>query len=487
MRITISKGLTLAVASMLVLIGRAEVRAETAGYYSYSAPPVGQVSEIQDLRNRLDAYERELTSLRDAVNQTPAWQTAHAGGMIEDQGGPKEVPIITKPTHKIGGRIYWDNLWASQSATNMTAANGPGNLRNRTRFDTARIYIEGQVFENVNYKFQMAFGESMFPVFKDVYIQVNELPLLGHFRVGHFKEPFGLEQSTSSRFITFMERTLADMYVPARNQGLMAFNSIYDSDNAHWYLGTFRSESSDREPDDQEDGADWVVTGRIAWCPIYDEPSGGRYVIHVGAAGSYRNYGDETVRYVQDVGLDLTSATTTVGLFVDTDPVMVDDVTLLGFEAAAIWGPVHIAGEFIQSRMRLTGGGDAILNGGYVEVGYFLTGENRGYNRSSQSFDRVKPFEPFFRVRTTDGICRGRGAWQIAYRWARTDATDGAVTGGSFENHSLGVNWYLNSHARIMANFIHATNYVTPTTAGPVGGVNGGSANAFGMRFQIDY
>jgi len=62
--------------------------------------------------------------------------------------------------------------------------------------------------------------------FKDVYVQVLELPLLGNVRVGHFKECFGLEDLTSDNYTTFMERSVDDegAFVPGRNDGIMAFN-----------------------------------------------------------------------------------------------------------------------------------------------------------------------------------------------------------------------------------------------------------------------
>ena len=62
--------------------------------------------------------------------------------------------------------------------------------------------------------------------FKDVYIQVHDLPVIGNVRVGHFKECFGLEQLTSDNYTTFMERSLDDegAFVPGRNDGIMAFN-----------------------------------------------------------------------------------------------------------------------------------------------------------------------------------------------------------------------------------------------------------------------
>ena len=150
------------------------------------------------------------------------------------------------------------------------------------------------------------------------------------------------------------------------------------------------------------------------------------------------------VTYSQDVGLDI------AGTFL-TQTLAVSEVNLLGLEAAVVWGSFHMQGEYTHVDAQLTAGGAADVEGGYVQVCYFLTGEHRGYKRSSNAFDRTKVIEPFFRVRTAEGICHGRGAWEIAYRWAMADLDDGALSsGGTYSNHTIGLNWYLNDYTRIM-------------------------------------
>jgi len=45
-----------------------------------------------------------------------------------------------------------------------------------------------------------------------------------------------------------------------------------------------------------------------------------------------------------------------------------------------------------------------VLHGEYVQVGWFLTGEHRPYDRVAGAIDRVRPFEDFFLVRTDEGL-----------------------------------------------------------------------------------
>jgi phosphate-selective porin OprO/OprP len=102
-------------------------------------------------------------------------------------------------------------------------------------------------------------------------------------------------------------------------------------------------------------------------------------------------------------------------------------------------------------------------------------------------FDRVRPYENFFRVRTCDDdVQTGIGAWEVAYRFSYIDALDGmtAKGAGRAADHTFGVNWYLNPFTRIMFNYVHSQdtyNIATATT------VSGGSMDIFEMRFAMDF
>ena len=46
-------------------------------------------------------------------------------------------------------------------------------------------------------------------------------------------------------------------------------------------------------------------------------------------------------------------------------------------------------------------------------------------------FDRVRPYEDFFRVRTATAHGTGLGAWELAYRFSYIDMLDGLTTKGA--------------------------------------------------------
>jgi phosphate-selective porin OprO/OprP len=315
------------------------------------------------------------------------------------------------------------------------------------------------------------------PVAKDVYLTVKELAYLGHVRVGHYKEPFSLDQLTSSKYITFMERSLLDTFAPARNMGVMAFNHFRGDETLSWYTGAFRSEIDDDAVEENESNSDYSLTSRLAWNPFYDEPSEGRYFTHLGAAYSYREYGDNNVSYRKDPELNIRD------LNVISLTQNADAVHLFGTELAWVNGPLSLQSEWVLTELEGNPGNpDGSFGAFYVQTGYFLTGEHRGYRKSAHAFDRVKVLEPFFAVRTADGICAGKGAWELKARYSYIDLNDLGIAGGRVEDWSTGLNWYLNSYSRVMFDYIHSISEAAPAT-----GIPGGSANLFGMRAQVDW
>jgi len=486
------------------MVGSATTQAQDyEGYYAQDATQVSSAAtaygDYDQLRQRLDSYERELQTLRGQVRNLPTavnsenglstWEASFnnnnntAGLDAALAAEPQEVDIITKPTHKIFGRAFLDYVMADQDAANKATV---GDVENRLHFRTVRIGVSGNVYENTFYKVQLAFGEgdksrtSVFDRdirFKDVYWGVDNLPFLGTVQAGHFKEPYSLEELTSSRFITFMERSLANEFAPGREIGIMAYNNVNDNENLTWYLGFFSAGTPDDPPDVQADENHWSVTGRIAGNPIYDEPSDGRYLVHAGVAATNRHYVDDEVGYagVPELSFHFPSD------FIDTGDILVSEVNQFNVSLGTVWGRLHASAEYNYVDANVLAGGNLQFQAGYAQVGWFLTGEHKGYKRSMHVFDRTKILEPFFAVRTADGICRGWGAWEVAYRYSEIDLIDGGFDGGRLSEHTAGVNWYLNDYTRLMFNYVTTGNYSPP------GGGNGGDFDGFGLRWQVDF
>ncbi len=115
--------------------------------------------------------------------------------------------------------------------------------------------------------------------------------------------------------------------------------------------------------------------------------------------------------------------------FAPTGPLAVSQYNGFGGELLWVRGPLSLQSEAMVTFVQQTNGGEATLPGAYAQVGYFLTGEHRPYDRKAGAIDRVIPHENFFRVRTDQGTSMGTGAWEVAARVSWLDLEDQAVRG----------------------------------------------------------
>tara|TARA_R110002095_G_scaffold10087_1_gene15225 strand:- start:2530 stop:3810 length:1281 start_codon:yes stop_codon:yes gene_type:complete len=347
---------------------------------------------------------------------------------------------------QIGGRIQADAAWFEQDVAQLGDA---AELRR------ARLFMSGKVYNDWNFKIEYDFAGS--GSLKDTYIEYTGLPVA--IKVGNFKEPFSLEEQTSSKYYTFMERALPNVFSPGRNQGLMG--SMY---GANWTAaaGLFADGVTDGESNGQDES--YGYGARVTFAPLAEK----NQAIHLGLAANKRMYKDGDVRFRARPEAHLSDAR-----LVDTnDMTNVDSIELLGAEAAAVFGPLSIQGEYMTADVSRNGvaNADYDFDGGYVYASYFLTGESRNYKASKGSFGRVKPNS----IVGKGGV----GAWELALRYSTLDLTDGAFDGGDESNTTLGLNWYATPTIRFMANYVWVESEKSNIDDDP---------NLLQLRAQIDF
>ena len=150
----------------------------------------------------------------------------------------------------IGGRFYYD--WTSGDIPN-------GDYEDGTYFRQARIHMKGS-YDDFFYKAQYDFADEDGIEFKDAYVGLD-LKDGVEFQAGQFKEPFGLDELTSSRYGSFMESSPHGTLVPGRNSGFMLAQY---RDSHSFQAGVFHVSNDVGEglSDDDEEG-DWALTGRF--------------------------------------------------------------------------------------------------------------------------------------------------------------------------------------------------------------------------------
>ena len=114
---------------------------------------------------------------------------------------------------------------------------------------------------------------------------------------------------------------------------------------------------------------------RTTFTPWYDEATEGRGLLHTGLAYSYRALGDETAQLRGRPESHLAP------YVIDTGVINASEMQLIGAELAFVYGPFSFQSEYYGATVDEIGADDLSFNGCYAYVSYFLTGENRRYNR----------------------------------------------------------------------------------------------------------
>jgi phosphate-selective porin OprO/OprP len=304
--------------------------------------------------------------------------------------------------------------------------------------------------------------------------------------VGYFREPFSLEGATSSRFITFMERSPLNALDPTRNWGVAGY-WWPEGELATAAVGFFRDGTTSGGMS-TGDGDNWAVTTRLTGLPVYEDGGGTFRLVHVGGAFSHRLPAGGVVQYEPGFQSNLlTVSDNPPSPFLPGVAIPAHSQQLYNLQAAAVRGPLSVQAEWFGTAVQQRGAGVVFLHGVYADVSYFLTGEHRGYDRQRAAFDRVAVRRPL--VRTADTPASGFGAVELAARFAVADfastnlaavpADPPAVspTGAVLYQMTLGVNWYLNDYTRLMANYTLAVPDARGFPALPV--------HVFGLRTAI--
>jgi len=154
-----------------------------------------------------------------------------------------------------------------------------------------------------------------------------------------------------------------------------------------------------------------------------------------------------------------------------------------GTEALWVRGPLSWQTEAIGTHVDASTVGNGFLGGGYSQVGIFLTGEHRPYDRKAGAIDRVIPLNSL----SKNG--QGFGAWEVAARWSYLDLTDNLIRGGEMQNVTLGLNWYVNPYCKCVGNYIHTWAESRPIRNGSIqsNSMIASETDAWCMRVQLDF
>lgn len=473
------------------------------------AEAAAQKAEIAAIKEDLALKNNELKALDEHVKDE------RFGELKIDEKGIKFESKDGNFDMMINGRMQVDSQTNVSGMSNHSIAEPTGDhttnqLADGAGIRRARIGIEGSYYKDFGYKFEYDFARgngSVASGLTDAYISWKGYDPL-NIKVGQFKEPFSLEEATSNRWLTFIERN-------------NVVNTFSDNDNAYkvglglgysqprWTAnialqtesvgsgGASSSTSSNNtmgntNRNNGSGDTGWGVTGRVTGLPWFEDKT---KFLHVGLSGSERqidnnfkadgtfNNGGIFFGNQINTNVDRTYILNTGNLTTTNGSRIAQRIARFGGETALVYGPFSSQAEYIQANVSGKGYNDEALNGWYGYASYFLTGESRAYKTSTGAWDRIKPKQNF----NTHG---GWGAWEIAAGYDYLNLIDGNINGGRATTGKVGVNWYPNSHIKMMANFIHALNIDTKgVTAGSgrPAAYNSANFDVVELRAQVDW
>jgi len=326
-------------------------------------------------------------------------------------------------TISVGGRVMIDYTIADLDT--------PDSTINANEVRRARLFAKGKYGDTVSYKFELNHATGGGVVLTDGYVQFAPKNTSIKIKVGQFKTHNSLDELTSSRFISTIERSaVTDAFALDRRAGV-AVN--FSGDNFGFDVGAFGTNvDSDGAP---EEGNAFSARG------FYNPIKTADTIAHVGASWRYRTTGDSEgdLRYRQrpytHVAPDRIINT---GRFAESDNLFMGEAAFLqdNFWAAAEYSVLSAKGSGTNE--------DADFSGGYLEAGMMIGGK-RTYKGGK--FDRPKVDSP-----VGSG---GMGALALVARYDTIDVQDGPYL-GKLDTIVLGVDWWATKQTRLALNFFDA-------------------------------
>ena len=430
----------------------------------------GTAAEIEMLK-RENAQMKEMMmqmqeQLQNVMIQTKAMQQQAAQhqkgkgkkGMVKSKkeniviattGGGIKVKSSNGNKFKIGGRLMFDHdnydrFWND----------GDGSAE-ENEIRRSRITLAGNSGKHWSYKFTVNIdhesGDSDGEPDKDRvdtgYLQYKNKPM--YVKIGKYKRPGMLEERTSSKWISTIERSIlnemsgAVLGKPSFGGVEVGFATKGDMPISG-ALGIY-----DDEIDEADNGDEYGIGARISTAPKFGDGA----FLHAGASYYNVDMAGKDYRVRSRLGMH------TTGRPFETNKFATDDIDQMGLELAYVTGPFSLQGEYLSVESDAVGGArfdtdddgdvtarrsDVDMSGYYMQAAYTLTGETRGYKASSGAFKAIKP--------------KGEmGAWELVARYEDADVDVKAFgEEASVERMVLGVNWYVNKNVKMMLNYVDA-------------------------------
>lgn len=419
-----------------------------------------------------------------AVERTPL--------MAENRGG-----ILVLESKDLNYKVWFDARVQVDAA--VFTGDTYNEIGNGLSVRRARFAMKTSFRKNWYAEIDLDFSNSEIEL-KDAYLKYDFLNGFD-MKAGNFKEGFSMESTTTSRYLTFIERpSVVSAFAPSRHIGyalhyqkdwFMAVGGIHFQDIGGVEERTF---SKDKNKDYGVDEG-YSFTGKMVLMPFVSQTN---YGLHLGAAASYRTplTSNEVIGSMRYSTRSLSSINRKK--YLDTDDITDVHHTLLGgFELAGYYKNFKLQGEYIMANVeRKFGLETEKFNGYYLFGSWMIFGGQYRYNPDEGEF-------------TQPGRGKKWGDLELALRYDYLDLNSRpeGIMGGAGEGYTLGLNFHANNNVKIMFNYAWLNHdryangkgklYVGHDAAGNLttnpkdvveaDGQAGEDYNMFSLRIEVDF
>ena len=299
-----------------------------------------------------------------------------------------------------------------------------------TEIRRARLFLKGAIASRWRYEIEYSLRHG--GAFKDLYLLYRPS---GHFfvKTGNIKEPFGLEALTSSKYNTFMERALPDIFMSGRKLGIVAdYFNHYRAHNLHLSAGCFNRSVNDYGSDDARLG----VVARAVHAYYFEKHN----LLHLGIATAYEKLHDARLKFYGRAESHLSSEK-----YIRSKLKHIRRTNRIGLEALYLNRRFSLQSEYVLTKAYTRDDEDYTMGGGYLQLAYFLTDDMRRYKKRDSLFGRLHPSSVVGRG--------GYGALESAFRVSMLGLEEKKHRKSHMYAYTAGLNWYLRDNLRVMCDY----------------------------------
>jgi len=408
---------------------------------------------------------------------TPVVKEKDGAFTLESANGRNSIQLT--------GRMHLDYRFSDTDVNGTPSDRDTQSLSDQFELRRARLGIKGTLAKDFKYEIVGNLpGTATIDVAYLDWAKYDAVQL----RVGKFKQPFNLEEITSSNNIALMERSYVNQTAPGKKVGFQVMGA--PKAGYTYALSTF-------QPNDTElniSGGDRVsaaARGTINFAEILGDKE---MIMHVGLAGVDTSYTAASSSTSQTDSLPSVTQRATISSFRSSgrginnafrgqvngetcwaSPTVYGGCTselsvavrnkAYGLEGILAKGPFKLAGEYSAGDYKGNQGSNFVEYGTqtyYVEAGWFITGEKYANSYKNGAFSSFKPNNDF-------DIDKGNwGAIEALFRFEGYDVDDVVISGGRIQGsvsasatgatagaktYTGGFRWILNPNVVFKGNY----------------------------------